>query len=164
MSKYPINDLPIVKRADGTIDVIPNDCNITTVEAEYDRAMAYKPRCFGQRTPESNCKYCNWPFECQNKTDKNFNVCKDEGCGNIIWGVTEPTTCEFCQKRNQREKKIEDNPEFGLVCSDRDDWKFDSKNCKGCEYGGEYPNISCHDYMLYLIRTVPALNEIYGQK
>lgn len=34
-----INNLPAVVREDGIIDVPPNSCNITTVEAEHDRAM-----------------------------------------------------------------------------------------------------------------------------
>lgn len=28
-----------MKRSDGIIDIAPNACNLTTVEAEYDRAM-----------------------------------------------------------------------------------------------------------------------------
>lgn len=66
-----INNLPAVKRKDGTIDVPPNDCNITTVEAEYDRAMAYKPPCFGDRKGDNLrfCKRCNWPSECQKETE-----------------------------------------------------------------------------------------------
>lgn len=39
IDNYTGDDLPIVVRADGIIDVIENPCNITTVEAEYDRAM-----------------------------------------------------------------------------------------------------------------------------
>lgn len=34
-----INNLPAVVREDGIIDVPHNSCNITTVEAEFDRAM-----------------------------------------------------------------------------------------------------------------------------
>lgn len=34
-----INNLPAVVREDGIIDVPHNSCNITTVEAEHDRAM-----------------------------------------------------------------------------------------------------------------------------
>ncbi len=34
-----INNLPVVTRADGIIDVAENSCGITTVEAEFDRAM-----------------------------------------------------------------------------------------------------------------------------
>jgi len=37
--KNTINNLPATVRADGIIDVVENGCNITTVEAEYDRAM-----------------------------------------------------------------------------------------------------------------------------
>jgi hypothetical protein len=37
--KLTPNTLPIVTRADGTIDVAENSWGITTVEAEYDRAM-----------------------------------------------------------------------------------------------------------------------------
>ena len=36
---YTGDDLPIVVRADGIIDVIENPCNITTDDAEFDRAM-----------------------------------------------------------------------------------------------------------------------------
>jgi len=37
--KLTPNNLPIVKRADGTIDVAENPWGVTTVEAEFDRAM-----------------------------------------------------------------------------------------------------------------------------
>ena len=50
------------------IDVPQNDCNITTVEAEFDRGMAYKPKCFGKERPilstKSKCGRCNWVKEC----------------------------------------------------------------------------------------------------
>jgi len=36
---YTGDDLPIVVRADGIIDVIENPCNITTEDAEFERAM-----------------------------------------------------------------------------------------------------------------------------
>lgn len=37
--KLTPNNLPVVTRADGTIDVAENPWGITTVEAEFDRAM-----------------------------------------------------------------------------------------------------------------------------
>jgi len=52
----------------------------------------------------------------------------------------------------------------GLVCGNKPDWKFDVKDCKTCEFGGEYPNISCYDYMLYVIRTTPSLKKIYKEE
>lgn len=39
MAKHGINNLPVVTRKDGTIDVAENPWGITTVEAEFDRAM-----------------------------------------------------------------------------------------------------------------------------
>jgi hypothetical protein len=39
MTKCNINNLPVVTRKDGIIDVAENSCGITTVEAEFDRAM-----------------------------------------------------------------------------------------------------------------------------
>ena len=37
--KHSINNLPVVVREDGIIDVAHNSWNITSVEAEFDRAM-----------------------------------------------------------------------------------------------------------------------------
>jgi len=42
---YTGDDLPIVVRADGIIDVIENPCNITTEDAEFDRAMRSEREC-----------------------------------------------------------------------------------------------------------------------
>lgn len=39
-NKHTINNLPAVVREDGIVDVPRNSMNVTTVEAEYDRAMA----------------------------------------------------------------------------------------------------------------------------
>ena len=39
VDNYTGDDLPVVIRADGIIDVIENPCNITTEDAEFKRAM-----------------------------------------------------------------------------------------------------------------------------
>jgi len=50
------------------IDIEKNDCNITTVEAEYDRAMAYVAPCFGKKK-DGACPFCNRVAECIEATE-----------------------------------------------------------------------------------------------
>ena len=54
------------------IDIPKNDCNITTVEAEFDRAMAYVAPCFGRKIVDENpngpCSRCERVKECSEAT------------------------------------------------------------------------------------------------
>ena len=56
------------------IDIPKNDCNITTVEAEFDRAMAYIAPCYGKKkvrngTLNYEC-ICNRNPECTEETKR----------------------------------------------------------------------------------------------